>query len=154
MVDCEKTQPYLICISPITTFLELKRRLMKKIFPIIAGALSLVFISACTTPTTKGYELAKENKYDASYVYLGVKDPDLVKATDAALRKCGWNYSNEGNTFKAEYLKDGLKARLNIKVENNKVYMNSKGSTLDFQPIVPVLYMEMLKDSIRRSIKA
>ena len=109
-------------------------------------------MSGCTTPTTKGYELAKENKFDATYAYLGVKDPELVKATYAALQIRGWDFTNDGNTFKAQYFKDGLRARLNIKVENGKVYVDSKGSTLDYQPIVPVLYMEMLKETIKHTI--
>ncbi len=125
---------------------------MKKIFPILVAAISLVFMSGCTTPTTKGYELAKENKFDATYAYLGVKDPELVKATYAALQIRGWDFTNDGNTFKAQYFKDGLRARLNIKVENGKVYVDSKGSTLDYQPIVPVLYMEMLKETIKHAI--
>ena len=96
-------------------------------------------MSGCTTPITKGYELAKENKFDATYAYLGVKDPELVKATYAALQIRGWDFTNDGNT-------------LNIKVENGKVYVDSKGSTLDYQPIVPVLYMEMLKETIKHAI--
>ena len=74
MIDCAQKDDNLICISSITKFLERKKETNEKIFPILVAAISLVFMSGCTTPTTKGYELAKENKFDATYAYLGVKD--------------------------------------------------------------------------------
>lgn len=124
---------------------------MKKIQIILIGMLSLLAISCTTSTTDRSYEMAKNHQFDMTLNYIASKEA-LKTAMVKALTLKKWNLKEEGNAIRAQIDHGGVSGRLFITFEDNAININSRGSNIGGEPIVPLRLINNLNGVIRQQM--
>ena len=125
---------------------------MRKIIAIMVAGICLL-ASGCNTGTTElGYDRAKSGDYIISYVYHADSQV-LKKAVAYALSKRGWNAAPTSDGYDASISHGGVYAKAKIRITNEYVSFDTRGSKADGEAVVPYRYIEFLNKSISQYIK-
>lgn len=126
---------------------------MKKSLFAIFCALCLL-LGACASHTTqRGVELASQGKTSLEFSGFDSDAKELHSCLLAALQERRWAVLDSGNPVKAEIHNADQHASVSIKVEDDKLVFDTKGSFLDVKgPYVPLRYIDYLMQSVRRNL--
>ena len=123
---------------------------MKKI-PVIIGLLSFLAVSCTTSTTDRSYEMGAAQQFDMTLNYIASKEA-LRKATINALTLKKWSTQKEGDAIRARIDHGGVSGRLYITFEEDTIHINSRGSNIDGDPIVPVRLINNLNGVIKKQL--
>lgn len=135
---------------------RIEKYIMKNLFlmPIAALALAFAAVSCTSTNTDNSLKLAQEGKTSFTYAYGGASKDALHTAAINALRLRNWQIDNDGNPILAHYDKGYQHAVVSIAVSDGSLSIDTKGSTWQNKPYVPINYLKYLKGTIDKTVQA
>ncbi len=84
---------------------------------------------------------------------LQASKADIHSVLMKILRERRWNILSDENPIVAEQLNGMQHAKLKIEVKSGKIIIDSKGSTRNGEPYVPLSYMEYIRQSLVRDLR-
>ena len=128
---------------------------MKKsvILFLVVSLTSILFTSACSTSTTTtGYTMAKNNQTVLTYYTMGKNSETVKDAILYALTMRKWTILNYNYPITAQLNHRGQFAKLSITYADNKIVIETKGSTIDGEAYVPIRFVDFLIKTVYKKL--
>lgn len=110
-------------------------------------------LSCSTTTTDTGYYMANKGQTQLRYSAEG-KDAYAVRnAVVNALRARKWNVAAENFPIEASIVNRGQHAKVSITFENGNIVVETRGSTIDDTPYVPIRYVDFLMKTVNKNLR-
>ena len=121
----------------------------------LISVISLLFLSGCMTTNTTDNSLMFGEQGNPAMVIgdLQASKADIHSVLMKILRERRWNILSDENPIVAEQLNGMQQAKLKIEVKSGKIIIDSKGSTRNGEPYVPLSYMEYIRQSLVRDLR-
>ena len=121
----------------------------------LISVISLLFLSGCMTTNTTDNSLMFGEQGNPAMVIgdLQASKADIHSVLMKILRERRWNILSDENPIVAEQLNGMQHAKLKIEVKSGKIIIDSKGSTRNGEPYVPLSYMEYIRQSLVRDLR-
>lgn len=119
----------------------------------IAALCAFGALSCTTTTTDTGYYMANKGQTQLRYSANGKNAEAVRGAVLSALRARKWNVATENFPIEASIVNCGQHAKVSITFESGNIVIETRGSTIDDTPYVPIRYVDFLMKTVDKYLR-